>query len=73
MVQNKVDYIIEASRLLADTYLKLVADPLPGYQLELKTLVYKALENRVLNKKERQFLLSEHTILFTTFRKYKSL
>lgn len=59
VIQNKVDYIKEASRLLTDTdtYLKLPSDPLPGYQLTLKTLIYTAWEKGVLTKKERQFFL----------------
>lgn len=59
VIQDKIDYEKEAHCLLSDrkTYDILKRDPLPEFQVELKSLVEKAAVDEVLCKKEKQFLL----------------
>lgn len=59
VVQDRLDYLREAHRLLSDvdTYLRLLSDPLPHFQQELVSLVEAAYRDGVLNIKEKCFLL----------------
>lgn len=58
VIQDRTDYEKEAQRLLSDqkTYAVLRGDPLPGFQVELKSLVEEAANDGVLCKREKQFL-----------------
>lgn len=59
VTQDRSDYEKEAYRLLSDNsaYGKLHGVPLPGFQVELTSLVDEATKDDVLDKREKLFLL----------------
>lgn len=61
MIQNRADYVSEATRLLSDTntYIRLNKDPLPPFTLEASSLVKRALNDNIITQQEASFLVKE--------------
>lgn len=59
VIQNRADYVAEATRLLSNTntYIKLKTDPLPRFTLEAISFVGDALIFNIITQQEASFLV----------------
>ncbi|XP_075448371.1 calcium uptake protein 2, mitochondrial isoform X1 [Ascaphus truei] len=62
VLQDRVDYICEAHRLLHDSvsYTTLDEDPVMGYQIEFQNLLREALSKGIITNLEEKFLFTKH-------------
>lgn len=65
VIQNIEDYLLEARNILYDTeyYNILTTDPSKEYLIDYNTLIKRAFDNNILDKKELEFLTPKNPVM----------